>query len=144
MKINRSKIKKFQTKPAKGDILPLMDCMFILLIYFVFSMIDMTEHPGVRVDTPASLTSQKLAKSFNSLGVNKEGKYFLNKKQIELDRLQEELELAVINDTTKEGKKIFVTADREAKAQAVLKMMEKLRQIRQNSVYIETKERSQK
>lgn len=104
-------------------------------------MLDMTEHPGVRVDTPASLTSQKVTKAFISLGVNKNGEYFLNKKKISLDRLQEELELVVINDNTKEGKKLFVTADREAKAQQVLKMMEKLRQIRKDSVYIETKEK---
>lgn len=142
MKINRSKVKKFESKSSKGDILPLMDCMFILLIYFVFSMIDMTEHPGVKVETPASKTSQKLTKAFHSLGVDKKGDYYLNKKKIELDRLQEELELAVIDDNTKEGKKLFITADREAKAQAVLKMMEKLRKINQRSIFIETKEKS--
>lgn len=142
MNFRRSKGRRGEIKSPKSDILPLMDCMFILLIYFVFSMIDMTEHPGIKVDMPAAKTAQSITDPFNSLGINSKGQIFLNKRQITLDSLEEELEIVKLDDVSKKGKRLFVTADRKANSHRVFKVLEKLRQLNLRSVFIETKEKA--
>ena len=139
MKISGLRTKRFQIKSPKGDILPLMDCMFILLIYFVLMMIEMVEHPGLKLITARSYTSNELTKSFNSIGINQLGELYLNKKKINLINLEEELQLLELDDQTREGKKIFLTVDQKANSHVVFNVMETLRKMEKRSVFIETK-----
>ena len=69
-----------------------------MVIYFVFVMIDMVEHPGLKLLTPKSYTSNELSKSFNSIAVTNSGELFLNKKQIQLSQLEEKLQILEINE----------------------------------------------
>ena len=142
MNFKPNKRRYTEVKSPKSDILPLMDCMFILLIYFVFSMIDMSEHPGIKVDMPAAKTVQNITDPFNSIGINTKGQIFLNKREITLESLEEELEIVKLNDMSKKGKRLFVTADRKVNSHVVFKVLEKLRQLNLRSVFIETKEKA--
>ena len=59
MKLNRR-----TTKPARIEMLPLMDIVFLLLVFFIYAMLSMTVHRGMQLELPDSsraVTSEKQA-----------------------------------------------------------------------------------
>ena len=135
------KIKDHKQKAVKGDMLPLMDCMFILLIYFIFSMIDMTSYPGIKVNSPSATTSQKSADPFNVITIQNEA-LFLNKEPIKLENLKAHLQELEMVDITSKGKLLHVAADKETNTHAVFKVLEELRKIGKKKIYIESTKKS--
>ena len=131
------KLKKRSEKSIKGDLLPLMDCMFILLIYFIFSMLDMTNYPGLKVDIPNANTAQKSTEAFNVITI-KDSHIYLNKEKVSLDQLEVRLQTLAIEDMTATGKTLHVAAGKEEDTHNVFKVLEKLRIIGEKRVYIET------
>ena len=135
------KIRRLQTVQTTGDLLPLMDCMFILLIYFIFSMLDMTSYPGIKVEMPDAYSSSKSTDPFNTITIMGD-EYFLNKKKITLETLQEELEILSLDDLTITGKKLHIAAEKTVDTHLVFKLLETLRKIDKKTIYIETMSRS--
>ena len=131
------KIKKREIKKVTGDLLPLMDCMFILLIYFIFSMLDMTNYPGLKINTPKANTAQKSTEAFNVLTIKNEEIYF-NKQLIALEEIEQVLEEKSFEDITASGKKLYIAADEKEDTHNVFKVLEHLRKIGEKKVYIET------
>ncbi len=131
------KIRKSNEKKLKSDLLPLMDCMFILLIYFIFSMLDMTNYPGIKVNTPKAHTSEKASDPFNVLTI-KNKQIYLNKELIPLEKLESKLQEVTLADMTATGKKLYISADENEKTHDVFKVLEELRKIGEEKIYIET------
>lgn len=42
----------FDDRPSRVEIIPLMDVVFLLLVFFIYTMFSMSVHRGVRVDLP--------------------------------------------------------------------------------------------
>ncbi len=131
------KIRHKDSKHIKGDLLPLMDCMFILLIYFIFSMLDMTNYPGLKVSTPSAKTGQKSAQAYNVLTLKNDAIY-LNKELINIEDLKGKLEETAQMDMTADSKLLYIAADKTEKTHHVFKLLEELRKIGQEKIYIET------
>ena len=118
-----------------------MDCMFILLIYFIFSMLDMSSYPGIKVDPPETYTSSKSTDPYNIINILDSGIY-LNKKKITIDELGDELQLLDVDDLTFSGKKIYISASKETDTHLVFTVLEKLRVLGKKNIFIETKKKS--
>ena len=46
-----------RVKPARIEMLPLIDIVFLLLVFFIYAMLSMAVHRGMNVDLPASVQS---------------------------------------------------------------------------------------
>ena len=42
----------YEERKARVEMVPLIDCMFLLLVFFIYAMVTMTEHRGIRVNLP--------------------------------------------------------------------------------------------
>ena len=135
------KIKTNHFEKTSGDLLPLMDCMFILLIYFIFSMLDMTSYPGIKIDPPETYTSSKSTDPYNVINILESGVY-LNMKKITINDLENELQLLEIEDLTFSGKKIYISASKDTDTHLVFAVLEKLRALGKKNIFIETKKKS--
>ena len=77
-----------QSKPAKLNIAPLIDLIFILLIFFVVST-TFSKLPGIEINRPdATVVSQLPVDSF-IVAVTKEGDFYVDTKQVNYDQLKE-------------------------------------------------------
>ncbi|HBI15080.1 MAG TPA: biopolymer transporter ExbD [Desulfobulbaceae bacterium] len=45
---------RFRRKPARIDLVPLIDVVFLLLVFFIYSLLSMAVHKGMNVDLPES------------------------------------------------------------------------------------------
>jgi biopolymer transport protein ExbD len=48
------KLSKKRIPPVRMEMTPLMDCVFLLLVFFVYAMLSMAVHHGKQVDLPQS------------------------------------------------------------------------------------------
>jgi biopolymer transport protein ExbD len=42
----------YEERKARIEMVPLIDCMFLLLVFFMYAMVSMTVHRGIRVNLP--------------------------------------------------------------------------------------------
>ena len=69
---------------ARIEIIPMIDVIFFLLVFFMVSTLSMTINRGLPVNLPTAATSQKDVRENVSLTVMQDGKMFLNKEPVTL------------------------------------------------------------
>ena len=128
MKI-RKKIKK-----AESNTLPLMDCMFILLIYFIFSMLSMTIHAGLTIKLPENTQEEILSTKVQSIHLQENEIILYNKKPITLSNLRTEL----WNKQLEKEVEVYITSEKKASYQNLIAILDLLRDLSITKIAIET------
>jgi len=73
-----------ETEKVEINIAPLIDMMFLLLIFFIVTT-SFVENVGVEIKKPKAATSQTLSKECILIGVTKEGKVVYANREIGLN-----------------------------------------------------------
>lgn len=89
MKIRRAK------KKARVEMLPLMDVIFLLLVFFIYSMMYMAVQRGLPVNLPVSATAVPESKPSVALTIKADRSIYLDKDQVPLEVLAEALKQRV-------------------------------------------------
>ena len=109
---------------ARIEIIPMIDVIFFLLVFFMVSTLSMTINRGLPVNLPTAASSQKdLRENFN-LTLTQNGEIFLNKEPITLQDLGPRVKTALVNDPEL---MVIVNADGDLRHQAVVEAMDELR-----------------
>ena len=73
------------------EILPLIDIVFLLLVFFIYAMLSMAVHRGMKVVLPSSSTA-KIDKHLElSVTIKSDGTVYVDKDQVSLELLTETL-----------------------------------------------------
>ena len=78
-----------QRKSPRVEMLPLMDVVFLLLVFFIYSMMAMAVHRGMQLTLPTSVTAALEPVSVLALTVKADGSLFLDKEPVALESLPE-------------------------------------------------------
>jgi len=81
MKLNKS---RFQ-QTARFELLPLIDVIFLLLIFFIFVMLKMTMQNGISIELPQAVASQSQTKEMLTISIDKEDQIFINQQITDID-----------------------------------------------------------
>ena len=123
----------FEVKKARIEMIPLIDIVFLLLVFFIYAMLSMVIHRGFKVDLPQATTAEIDRKDYVSVTVDKENRILLNKSEIFLEDLS-----GKIKTIAEEGTKIFINGDKEADLGVVIQVLDTLRRDEIKEVYFET------
>jgi len=123
----------FETKKARIEMIPLIDIVFLLLVFFIYAMLSMVVHRGFKVDLPQATTAEIDKEDYASITVDKENRILLNKEEVLIENLSEEIKTEI-----KEGVKIFINGDKEADLGVVINVLDTLRRDNIKEVYFET------
>jgi biopolymer transport protein ExbD len=74
-------------RKAKLSIAPLLDMIFILLIFFVVST-TFSKLPGININRPDATITDKLPPNNLLIGISKKGEFYVNKRKLTKDELQ--------------------------------------------------------
>jgi biopolymer transport protein ExbD len=88
------KIHQLAVKSARIEMLPLIDIVFLLLVFFIYAMLSMAVHRGLQLDLPESSTAVSSEDDSVSVSIRDDGttiECFLNKRPLPLDQLAGEL-----------------------------------------------------
>jgi biopolymer transport protein ExbD len=123
----------FETKKARIEMIPLIDIVFLLLVFFIYAMLSMVVHRGFKVDLPQATTAEIDRKDYISITVDKDNRILLDKAEILLVNLSEEVKAKAVK-----GTKIFINGDKEADLGVVINVLDTLRRDEIKEVYFET------
>ena len=86
MRIQRRNIKK-----ARIEIIPMIDTIFFLLVFFMISTLSMAQYRGMPVNLPKAASGQQAPAESAAVTIDKEGRLFLNQRVVEKAALGEAL-----------------------------------------------------
>jgi biopolymer transport protein ExbD len=111
-------------KKARIEMLPLIDIVFLLLVFFIYAMLSMAVHRGLPVSLPSS-SQAEIDKSLTlSVTINADGSIYLDDKKIELKTLANSLmSLAVGRDNSG----VLLFADKNVSYQNLFQVMDQIR-----------------
>jgi biopolymer transport protein ExbD len=117
--------------------LPLIDIVFLLLVFFIYAMLSMAVHRGLPVILPSSKTAEVDKHLIVSVTVKLDGSLYVDKEPISVGSLTEALK-AKTQSTDKAG--VLVFADRNLPYQKLFNVMDQIRMagIRRISLQAET------
>ncbi len=129
---------QFRAKPKRKvmiNITSLIDVMFLLLIFLMVSS-TFLEQPGIKLELPQAQSSVVLEQKDYALFINKDGKVYLNDREITTDKLEEKLKelLPKMKDAT-----LILKADREVSHGVVVKVMDAVKKSGVKKLVIGTK-----
>ena len=119
MKVNIKKGKR-----PRIEILPLIDIVFLLLVFFIYAMLSMAVHRGLHVVLPSSSTAGVDKGIDLSVTLKADGSIYMEKEKKSLESLRESLK--EIGDSEKEVG-VLLFADRTVPYQELFRVMDQIR-----------------
>jgi biopolymer transport protein ExbD len=129
MKINLN----MRRKGPRIEMIPLIDVVFLILVFLIYAILSMVIHRGFEVDLPQATTAEIDKEDYVSITVDKENRILLDKEEVLIDNLSEEIRTKV-----EKGVKIFINGDKEADLGVVINVLDTLRRGEIKEVYFET------
>ncbi|MEW5766739.1 MAG: biopolymer transporter ExbD [bacterium] len=114
------KFKRVKIKEAGLDITPLIDVVFLLLIFFLLSS-SFIMQPGIKVKLPEATTDDIKTKKDIFVTIARDDTYFLNEESISLAALPDKLRVLAAKEA---DQLLIIKADREVKHGRVVEVMD--------------------
>jgi biopolymer transport protein ExbD len=120
------RIKKYDFKRARVEIVPLIDVIFFLLATFVMVSLSMTKNQGVQVQLPSASTAEKLEdrESAATLTVCQNGEIYFNKDKVAAAQLP--FKLQTYKAASKDPK-VVVSAEAKSDFRNVVAVLDEAR-----------------
>jgi biopolymer transport protein ExbD len=126
-----------RTHLARGqlDIAPLVDVMFLLLIFFMLTS-NFILQPGIQVRLPRAITSEVIYSDNLVISVTSQDLMYLNKKPIQMSDL-----LKTLKTASREGSSILIKADVGASLGRIVELWDLCRELGISRVNIATNQK---
>ena len=89
MKVSR---RHLGIKKPRIEMLPLIDIVFLLLVFFIYAMLSMAIHRSLPISLPVSSTAEIHTESNLTVSVDSRGKIYIDRINVSLDELQDVLQ----------------------------------------------------
>jgi len=111
-------------KKARIEMLPLIDIVFLLLVFFIYAMLSMAVHHGLPVELPISTTAEIDKKLILSVTVEADEAIYVDKERVALADLTQVLQ-SKAGGIREPG--VLVFADRALPYQMIYNILDKIR-----------------
>ena len=111
-------------RKARIEIIPMIDVVFFLLVFFMMASLAMTLYEGMPVSLPQAASASRMAAETAAITMTREGEVFLNREPVAISGLDERVRplLARHRDLA-----VVINADREATHARVVDVLDQLR-----------------
>ncbi len=133
----KSRVNRQVLRPAKPrvEVIPMIDIMMFLLVFFVIVAMKMIDGTGVAMEIPGSRTTEEIQKSTLTIGVDQGGIIVIDGSEI----LPEDLTAKLVNLKKDGNLDIIIAGDQETSLQQLISLMDIIRGAGINSVAIAAK-----
>ena len=119
------KVENAHGRKARIEILPLIDIVFLLLVFFIYAMLSMAVHRGLQVNLPTSSTAEIDKKLILSVTLKADGAIYVDQQPVERKNFIASLK-AKIEEAEEPGVLLF--ADRTIPYEHVFQVLDRIRQ----------------
>ena len=124
--------KLFVPKRPRVEMVPLIDCFFLLLVFFIFGVFSMTMQQGILVDLPTAQTAGSSDEEARTISIDADGAMWLNHQPVTLDTLGTRLRQARPQEL------VILNADRRVPHGTVIAVLDAVRQAGLSRVSFQT------
>jgi biopolymer transport protein ExbD len=121
-------------RKVRIEMLPLIDIVFLLLVFFIYAMLSMAVHRGLPVVLPTSSTAKIDKRLVLSITVKSDGTLYVNKKRVSLDNFKHILK---IESQRTDNKGVLLFADRDLPYQALFRVLDQIREVGLNRISLQ-------
>jgi len=128
--------------PPRIEMLPLIDVVFLLLVFFIFAMLSMAVHRGQPVDLPNSNTAPVDQQEAVNITIRAAGKgviLFIDDRRVQQDQLSRELQQKKNKEYGNESFNIQVFADKSVNYQDLFKVLDSIHQAGLTQISLQAK-----
>lgn len=119
------KIRQRTIKRARIEIIPMIDVIFFLLVFFMITSLAMTRMNSIPVSLPKSSSNPNALKQVIILTIKLDGSIFINKVPVTIETLSEQLANAM-HDNPQDA--LIINGDMGSNYGLVIKVMDRARQ----------------
>jgi biopolymer transport protein ExbD len=130
MRVNRGSPRR-----ARIEILPLIDIVFLLLVFFIYAMLSMAVHRGVAVNLPTSATAGMEKDLSLSVTVRENRQILLDTHRVSLRDLAG---LLRVKAQECRSSQVHLFADKEVSYQLLIKVLDQIRAAGLSNVVLQT------
>lgn len=129
---SRSRVGYFDALRPRVEVIPMIDIMMFLLVFFVVLSLQMIAGTGVEMELPGSKTTQKIKSATVTVGVTRDGKIVIDGSSVSQDALTE-----ILVELKKDQKiSVIIAGDKDVALQTLIRVMDSVRGAGINSVGI--------
>jgi biopolymer transport protein ExbD len=126
---------KIPQRRARIEIVPLIDCMFLLLVFFVYSIMTMRQPRGIDVSLPRASTASEIREEPLAISITEADEIYLDKENVSLDALRMRLAEERAADP---ALRVLIKGDSYARHGVVVEVLDTLRTLSIEHVAIQT------
>jgi biopolymer transport protein ExbD len=112
-----------EDEDAAIDMTPMLDIVFIMLIFFIVTT-SFVKEAGIEVDKPKASNTQAEPKANIFIAINGKGEIWMDKRQVDIERVQANVEKMLAEQATDV---VIVQGDKEAKHGLIMKVMDQVK-----------------
>ena len=113
----------FEADRPRVEVIPMIDIMMFLLVFFVVISLKMIAGTGVAMELPGSKTTTRIETSTITIGVTRSGETVLDGRPV----TQDELRARLIALKEQQKVEVVLAGDRDASLQTLLTVMDTVR-----------------
>jgi biopolymer transport protein ExbD len=129
------KLRRQELKRARIEIIPMIDTIFFLLVFFMMSSLQMVQMSAHKVNLPESATAKGRAVEKIVLSVSKEGDYYIDRLKVPFSDLLPRLQERVKENS---GVVVVINCDREQQVGSLQGVIDVAKQASPGSLMIAT------
>jgi biopolymer transport protein ExbD len=119
------------------EMLPLIDIVFLLLVFFIYAMLSMAVHHGLPVRLPSSTTSEIEKQLTLSVTVKKDGRIYVNREPVPLETLPAVLRAHAASAA---ARGVLLFADSDLHYQDLFHVLDQIRRAGLTRISLQTEE----
>ena len=94
MRLRRREIKK-----ARIEIIPMIDTIFFLLVFFMISTLSMARYSGLPVNLPKAATGQQTPNESAAVTIRPDGKMAIDKQEVSREQIARNLKSPTVQES---------------------------------------------
>jgi len=114
----------YETKKARVEMLPLIDVVFLLLVFFIYAMVSMVVHRGIKVDLPHAAVATLEQDNHIAISIDADNIIYLNAERVPFEGLADR----VLKLHANTDKPVYIDGDRQADLGMAIELLDQLKQ----------------
>jgi len=119
------RLQKRPLNKARIEIIPMIDTIFFLLVFFMISTLSMARFTGVHVNLPKAASGSQPPSETAIISLTKEGRLFFNKSEVSEESLRQSLREGLVKNPEL---LVVINADDGVQHGKVVELMDQARQ----------------
>jgi len=135
------RLKRWEPKRARIEIVPMIDTIFFLLVFFMIASLAMTTMRGMPVNLPKSSTARDRSSVRTVITITKTGRYYVDKRLVRFEDLRPIMS-AKLKENPRLG--VIINCDKHQRWGSGIEVMDEARRAGAENLTIATEPKTEK